>query len=192
MVLIPAILGRELWAHPAVSASADPRLIAGLRKLTERAPGLLDDIAALPALPAHGDASPQNLLIDPGTGTDVTAAGNDFTVIDWGMYGLACAGYDLGQLLAGWVNQGKLHGSELYRLEPLCLAAYCEGLAEYRAGVEEAAVRRGHAASMAVFTGLAAVATQRLAEPDSEELRVLVSGRMEMARFILDLLASTD
>ncbi|MDN4642483.1 phosphotransferase [Arthrobacter sp. PsM3] len=190
-VLIPGILGEDLWSHPAVAAAADPALIAGLRRLTARADGLLDDICRLPSLPAHGDASPQNLLIRPGTGSGV-APGSDFTVIDWGFYGFACPGFDLGQLLAGWVNQGQMRGAELYALEPLCLAAYCEGLADFDAGISETDVRRGHAASMAVFTGLAAVATQRLAEPDSEELRALVSGRLEMARFILDLLASTD
>jgi hypothetical protein len=190
-VFIPGILGEDLWSHPAVAAAADPALIAGLRRLTGRADGLLDDICRLPALPAHGDASPQNLLIRPGTGSGVAPA-PDFTVIDWGFYGLACPGFDLGQLLAGWVNQGQMHGGELYGLEPLCLSAYCEGLAEFGADVSETEVRRGHAASMAVFTGLAAVATQRLAEPDSEELRSLVAGRLEMARFILDLLASTD
>ncbi|MDQ0769544.1 hypothetical protein QF031_002293 [Pseudarthrobacter defluvii] len=41
---------------------------------------------------------------------------------------------------------------------------------------------------MALFTGLSAVATQRLAETDSEELRTLVAGRVHMARFVLDLL----
>jgi hypothetical protein len=191
-VFIPGIQGAELWAHPAVAAAADARLITGLRGLTERARGLLDIIGALPALPAHGDASPQNLLIDPDGGSAGSAGDAGFTVIDWGMYGFACVGFDLGQLLAGWVNQGQLHGSELYRLEPLCLAAYCEGLAESGTPVAEPHVRRGHAASMALFTGLAAVATQRLAEPDSAELRSLVSGRLEMARFILELLASTD
>ncbi|MFI2565532.1 hypothetical protein [Paenarthrobacter sp. NPDC018779] len=45
---------------------------------------------------------------------------------------------------------------------------------------------------MALFTGLSAVATQRLSEPDSDELRTLVAGRVHMARFVLDLLASTD
>jgi hypothetical protein len=60
------------------------------------------------------------------------------------------------------------------------------------ADVAEAAVRRGHAASMALFAGLQAVATQRLAEPDSEELRSFVAGRVEMARFVLDLLSSTE
>jgi hypothetical protein len=190
MVFIPGIRGEDLWRVPAVADTADPHLVAGLRSLTGRAAELMDEITALPVLPAHGDASPQNLLIESTTGGP--GGSTNFAVIDWGLYGVACAGFDLGQLLAGWVNQGVMGGEELYRLEPLCLAAYCEGLADSGADVAEATVRRGHAASMALFTGLQAVATQRLAEPDSEDLRTLVAGRVEMARFVLDLLASTD
>lgn len=188
-VFIPAIRGDSLWLHPAVSAVADARLIAGLRSLADRAFALVDEMLALPQLPVHGDASPQNLLVEARpAGTGRTA----FAVIDWGMYGLGCAGFDPGQLLSGWVNQGTMVGEELCRLEPLCLGAYCEGLAESGTHLDETTVRRGHAASMAVFTGLSAIPTQRLAEQDSDELRGLVAGRVDMARFVLDLLASTD
>lgn len=188
-ILVPALRGEDLWLHPAVSAAADAGLIAGLRSLADRASALVDEIVALPQLPVHGDASPQNLLVEaPSAAGGPTA----FAVIDWGMYGAGCAGFDLGQLLSGWVNQGAMGGDELYRLEPLCLGAYCEGLAESGTHLDETTVRRGHAASMPIFTGLSAVPTQRLAEQDSEELRGLVAGRMQMARFVLDLLASTD
>lgn len=190
MVLIPGIRGDDLWKVPAVADTADPRLIAGLRSLTDRAAELVEEVIALPALPAHGDASPQNLLIEGSV--DGPGGSTSFAVIDWGLYGGACAGFDLGQLLAGWVNQGAMSGEDLYRLEPLCLGAYCEGLADSGADVAESTVRRGHAASMSLFAGLQAVATQRLAEPDSEELRAFVAGRVQMARFVLDLLASTS
>ncbi len=190
LMLIPSICGEELWKVPAVAEVATGQLIAGLRSLAARAYELAEEISALPVFPAHGDASPQNLLIE--STADGPGGVSNFAVIDWGLYGGACAGFDLGQLLAGWVNQGTMSGEELYRLEPLCLAAYCEGLAESGADVPESLVRRGHAASMALFTGLQAVFTQRLAEPDSEELRGFVAGRVAMARFILDLLASTD
>lgn len=188
-VFIPAMRSESLWRHPAVSPVADAGLIAGLRSLAGRAFELVDEMLELPQLPVHGDASPQNLLVESlpaDTGT------TQFAVIDWGMFGLGCAGFDLGQLLSGWVNQGTMGGAELYRLEPLCLAAYCEGLAEAGACFDESTVRRGHAVSMAVFTGLSAIPTQRLAEEDSDELRGLVAGRVDMARFILDLLGSTD
>jgi hypothetical protein len=190
LVFFPSIRGEALWSVPAVAVVADRQLIAGMRSLADRAYELVDEITALPALPAHGDASPQNLLIDSTAGGPGGTTG--FAVIDWGLYGGACAGFDLGQLLAGWVNQGAMGAEALYRLEPLCLTAYCEGLADSGSPVDEDIVRRGHAASMALFAGLQAVPTQRLAEPDSEALRAFVAARVGMARFILDLLASTD
>jgi hypothetical protein len=190
LVFFPAVQGQGLWDVPAVAAAADPALIEGMRCLAGRAYELADEITALPALPAHGDASPQNLLVE--STADGPGGGTGFAVIDWGMYGGACAGFDLSQLLAGRVNQGTMGAEALYRLEPLCLHAYCEGLAEAGTTVDEDTVRRGHAASMALFAGLQAVPTQRLAEPDSEELRAFVAARVGMARFVLDLLASTD
>jgi hypothetical protein len=130
MVFMPGTRGEDLWRVPAVADTADKHMIAGLRSLTDRAAELMEEIIALPALPAHGDASPQNLLVERTAGGP--GGSTSFAVIDWGLYGLACAGFDLGQLLAGWVNQGLMGGEELYRLEPLCLQACREGLAEAR------------------------------------------------------------
>ncbi|HEX2923314.1 MAG TPA: hypothetical protein VHS28_04725 [Chloroflexota bacterium] len=87
---------------------------------------------------------------------------------------------------------GRHSGNELYRLEPMCLRAYGEGMADAGADVTLSTVRRGHAASMAIFAGLQAIPAERLAEPDSEEFGALITGRMETVRFLLDLLASTD
>lgn len=188
-VFIPGIAGDDLWRVPAVACAATPDLMSGLRALAGRAYELADELVLLPTFPAHGDASPQNLLIENIPTEPDGPTG--FVVIDWGMYGGACAGFDLGQLLSGWVNEGAMRGSELYRLEPLCLTAYCDGLAESGAAIAESVVRRGHALSMALFTGLSVVASQRLGEADSDSLRVFMAGRLEMAQFVLDLLAET-
>lgn len=193
LIYIPSLRGDELWQVPAVAEGASAELIAGLRSLTDRAHQLVDEILELHTFPAHGDASPQNLLIETREASvGEPGASPRFVVIDWGAYGAACAGFDLGQLLSGLVNNGLMSGEELYRLEPLCFHAYCDGLAESGADVRESAVLRGHAMTMALFTGLSAVPSQRLGEPDSEELRVFMAGRIVMARFVLDLLASTD
>ena len=104
MVFMPAIRGEDLWRVPAVADAADRHLIAGLRSLTDRADELADEMLALPTLPAHGDASPQNLLIESAGGGP--GGITEFVVIDWGLYGGACAGFDLGQLLAGLGQPG--------------------------------------------------------------------------------------
>lgn len=185
MVYIPAIHGDDLWRVPAVAAAATPEVIAGLRALADRAHGLVEEMAAMDQLPAHGDAGPQNFLLTPG-------AVRDFTVLDWGMYRGACPGFDLSQLLSGLVNDGVMRGAGLGRLGPACVAAYCEGLASAGTPLPESVVRRGHALSMALFTGLRAVISPRLGEPDSAGLREHMAGRMEMAEYLLELLAATD
>jgi Phosphotransferase enzyme family len=181
-VLIPALQGEEIWQHPAVAEAADPAVIAGLRTLAGNARELVSELEALPFLPAHGDASPQNLLPDDDGG---------FVVIDWGSLALVCPGFDLGQLLAGWVNQGRMHGRELHQLAPLCLQAYGAGLEEEGQHLSGQVIARGLALSMGLFTGLTAVPTQQLAGPDSPALHELLDGRVEMARFILRLLDVT-
>lgn len=57
----------------------------------------------LPQTYAHGDASPQNLLLaanEPGT----------VIVIDWGFGSLVPIGFDLGQLVVGLAHAGKSDG----------------------------------------------------------------------------------
>ena len=188
-VLIPAIRGESLWLHPAVSAVADARLIAGLRNLADRAFALVDEMPALPQLPVHGEASPQNLLVEArpaGTGR------TEFAVIDWGLCGLGCAGFDLGQLLSGWVNQGTMGGEGLIASNrgawALTARVWPSPVPILRNPRCAAATRYRWPSS----PGSRALPTKRLAEQDSEELRDLVAGRADMARFVLDLLASTD
>ncbi|MDJ0358547.1 hypothetical protein [Paenarthrobacter sp. PH39-S1] len=103
------IRGEDLWRVPAVAQSADRRLIAGLRSLADRSYELADEMLALPVLPAHGAARPQNLPVE-STG-HVRGGSTNFALIGWGLFGGACAGFDLGQLLAGWVNQGTMAGA---------------------------------------------------------------------------------
>lgn len=189
MVFMPAIRGEELWQVPALAAAAAPRLVAGLRAVADRSYVLVEEMASMDQLPAHGDAGPQNFMLLPNTRHDGVPP---FAVIDWGMYRGACPGFDLSQLLSGLVNDGVMRGTELERLGPVCIAAYAEGLASSGTPLPESVVRRGHALSMAVFTGLTAATSPRLQEPDSQELRDYMGGRMEMVDYLLQLLAATD
>lgn len=184
-VLVPSLLGEKLWQLPSVAAAATPELVAGLRDLAGRAAELAEEMLAMPQLPSHGDACPQNLFIETGGGVP------QFVVIDWGLSGPACPGFDLSQLLAGLPNSGQLPVDTVRRLEPQCIAAYCEGLAESGSRVAESAVRRGHALSMALFTGLFTLASPRLEEPDSPELHAFMAERLDMGRFAVELLAET-
>lgn len=185
-VLLPSLLGEELWQLPSVAAAATPELVSGLRALAGRAAAVAEEMLAMPQLPSHGDACPQNLFIE------ISPDGmTQFVAIDWGLSGPACPGFDLSQLLAGLANAGRLPTDAVRRLEPQCLGAYCEGLAASGSRVAESSVRRGHALSMALFTGLFTLASPRLEQPDSPELHAFMAERLDMGRFALDLLAAT-
>jgi len=83
----------------ALRATGDPGLPADMCALGDRLPELLDLLDRLPQTYAHGDASPQNLLLpagEPGT----------IAVIDWGFGTLLPVGFDLGQLLVGLAHAG--------------------------------------------------------------------------------------
>lgn len=190
-VYIPALLGEELWAHPAVAASVSPSVKAGLRWLARNAEDMVEELLTLPRFPSHGDACPQNLLMSGHGRSDHKSAPN-FTFIDWGLSGWNCAGFDLGQLLAGRVHAGTLDGRSLRELEQPCFTAYCEGLAAAGVSVDDTVVRRGHALSMAIFAGLNAAITDRLQEADAPELRGYVASRLAMADFVVELVQSTE
>ena len=178
-LLIPAIMDDDVWRHPVVAGAADPAVISGLRSLAGRARNLVNVLVALPQFPMHGDASPQNLLAGASNGGDEA-----FILIDWGNFGRGPTGFDLAQLLAGRVNDGDMPGSDLVRLAPLCVDAYCNGMAEAGTEPDASSVARGHAAAMAVFTGLFALPLDQLAAP-RPGLEDVVAGRLDMVRFIL-------
>ena len=101
--MLPALRAGQIWRHPLASAalrqSGDPALPGDMLTLAGRLPGVLDMLDRLPQTYAHGDASPQNLLLpvrEPGT----------VIVIDWGFGSLLPVGFDLGQLLVGLAHAG--------------------------------------------------------------------------------------
>lgn len=61
--VLPTLLADATWAHPLVAAAVDRRLRTDLVELAGRVPTLLNALAGLPHTFAHGDASPQNLLV---------------------------------------------------------------------------------------------------------------------------------
>jgi hypothetical protein len=184
-LLIPMIQGNDIWQHPAVTGAADEAVITGLRRLADDCWDLMDGLVALPQLPVHGDASPQNLMLrHPAANGSRTG----FAVVDWGNFGRGPAGFDLAQLLAGRVNSGDLSGDQLHRLAPLCGEAYCEGMSDAGAEPVPSEVRHGMVAALALFSGLGVLPFDRLGGPPTPGLDDLVAGRLEMARFILGAL----
>ncbi|KJK36093.1 hypothetical protein UK23_42445 [Lentzea aerocolonigenes] len=89
--------------------------------LAGRVPALLERLEALPQAIGHGDACPQNLLVpeeDP----------ESFVVIDVGWQCPFPVGADLGQLLVGLAQAGRMAVDDLPPVREEIIDAYLEGL----------------------------------------------------------------
>jgi hypothetical protein len=180
----PAIEGEELWHHPTVVAAldrtGDRAIIADLRRLVSGGLALIDETDALPMTYAHGDASPQNLLVpvdDPDT----------FVVIDPGLNSQLPVGHDLGQLLVGLCHAGEMDPSDLEEVHRAILPAYTDGLTAEGMDVDPADVRRGYLAGLLLRSGFTAIPIEQLDAPTSEQAIGLWSDRIRLTRTILDL-----
>lgn len=185
---VPYLQGEEIWRHPALVAAmervADPDLPTELRALSARVPQLLDMLDTLPQTHAHGDASPQNLLLPVGEPDTVV-------VIDWGFGTLLPVGFDLGQLVAGLAQTGAGDPGELGAIDPVIFDAYMDGLRDE--GYEEAAevVCAGYLGGLAVRSALITLPLELLAggtAPTPEIVDKFVHG-LRLARALLDLVA---
>ena len=146
-------------------------------------PAVVDELEALPQGAAHGDACTRNLL--------VAADRPELVLIDFGFWGRAALGFDLGQLLLGEVQLGERSAGGLADDEDVCLAAYVAGLRAEGCTVDVAAVRRGHALQMLLFSALPSLPFELLdAEPTPASLAISRE-RAAAARFVLDLVDAT-
>jgi hypothetical protein len=137
-VVLPALTGNDIWAHPLVRDAFDARLRRRLLAAADALPALLGELDDAPAATAHGDACTANLLL---------AGDRDALVmVDLGFCGQAPLGTDLGQLIAGEVQTGQRHPAGLPGLEAACLPAYLAGVHAEGGTAGLAQVRRTHAA----------------------------------------------
>jgi len=119
---------------------------------------------------AHGDASPQNLLV-PADDPD------GFVPIDVAFQSPQAVGFDLGQLLVGLVHAGQLPAVVLPGIHRVLAPAYTVGLraAGSRATLEQVAF--GYVAALVVRAGFSSLPLERLGEPVTPAL----------TRFVADL-----
>ena len=182
-IVLPALTGDDVWAHPLVRDAFDARLRHRLLTAAGALPALLDELDDAPAATAHGDACTANLL---------TVDGRDALVmVDLGFCGRAPLGTDLGQLILGEVQTGQRHPADLRGLEAACLPAYIAGLYAEGGTADPAQIRRTHATLMTVFAALPSIPIEHLDDEPTPQLRRLFHGRAAIARFVLDLLDDT-
>ena len=141
---------------------------------------MLDD---LPQTYAHGDASPQNLLLpadEPGT----------IVVIDWGFGTLLPVGFDLGQLLVGLAHAGQADPAAIPAIDAEIFPAYLAGLAAEDYKVDPAQVRAGYLGSLAARSALCAIPFEALENAvPGEQMAAMFAGRMKLTRLMLDMVA---
>jgi hypothetical protein len=184
---VPALCGEAMWHHPALVAAmqrtADPDLPGQLRALSARIPQLLDLLDTLPQTHAHGDASPQNLLL-PASEPDTVV------VIDWGFGTLLPVGFDLGQLLSGLAQAGADPGG-LATIDPVIFQGYLDGLRDEGYEVPAGVVRAGYIGGLAARSALCTLPLELLSaglEPTADTVTVLERG-LRLARVLVDLAA---
>jgi Phosphotransferase enzyme family len=183
--VLPALRAGQVWRDPvlreALRQAGDQDLPAGMLALGERLPRLLDALDELPQTYAHGDASPQNLLLpagEPGT----------IAVIDWGFGTLLPVGFDLGQLLVGLAHAGDSDLSEIAAIDAEIFPAYLDGLACEDYEADAAQVRLGYVGSLAARSALCAIPVELLTgEPADAAVLALVIRRLRLTRLMLDL-----
>jgi hypothetical protein len=175
-LMLPPLLDDATWTHPLLAGADDVR--RGVADLVTHLPAILDDLADRPQLLSHGDACPQNLLLE----------GDGFVAIDWSPNGMVAAGDDLAQLLIGRAHQGSLGVEEFAVLRELVIDRYHAGLAaEGRDDISKDDVRAGMDGSLLLRSAFLSLPVGRLAEPVTPELTELVEQRLELTRFLLGL-----
>jgi hypothetical protein len=184
---VPAMRDKALWRHPVVAAAVDRTGDAGLADellaLADRLPKLLDLLDTLPQTYAHGDASPQNLLL-PASEPDTVV------VIDWGFGTLLPVGFDLGQLLAGLAQAGQADPEELAAIDPVIFDGYLAGLRDERYHVDPGVVRTGYLGSLTARSALCTLPLELLgnASATDEAVERFVRG-LRLGRVLVDMAA---
>ena len=175
---IPPLLDPATWNHPLLAGS---RLQQDLTDLAAHLPVLLDELERRPQLMSHGDACPQNLLI-PADDPD------GFVAIDWSPSGLVAVGDDLGQLLIGRAHSGEMGVSKLAELRELVIDRYHAGLvAEGRENISRDDVRAGLDGSLILRNAFLSLPLAQLAEPVTEKSAALITQRLELTRYLVEL-----
>jgi Ser/Thr protein kinase RdoA (MazF antagonist) len=174
----------DLWAHPAlmsaIAVTGESHLRDDLRAIMPEVDRWLDVLDSLPQTYVHGDASPQNLLVPVGDP-------DQFVVIDFSFHSPHCVGFDLGQLLVGLVHSELMDPGDLRDVQEAILPAYIDGLHSAGLDTTNEHIEQGFVLSLLVRSLFTAVPLEMLHQPDSPELRQLLTVRIRMARYLLNL-----
>jgi Phosphotransferase enzyme family len=177
--VIPVLADDATWSHPLIRAEVDEHLRADLWSLWERGHELASLADGQPRTLCHGDACPQNLLMDASPGR--------FVAIDWGLAGTAVVGMDLVQLVAGRVDSGELTAEKVEDLMGITLDPFLSGLALEGMEVRRSDLDLAVDVSLVVRCAFTALPVERLAglamQPNADRV---VRQRAAWCRFLVD------
>jgi hypothetical protein len=171
----------QAWTRSPLSAEVPEPLRS---QLAAALPALVDELESLRTTTAHGDACVDNLLR--------TRLDEDIVLIDFGFWGAAPVGFDLGQLILGEIQLGRRPAGTFPELEEACLPAYVQGLREEGCATPLHEVRRAHAIVATIFHAIPSIPYEHRTARTTAELRPLFANRAAMARCVLDLLDATE
>lgn len=179
---VPLLRDERVWQHRLVRQSVDDGLRADTLRLWDRAYRLLGLLDDLPLTLAHGDACPQNLLIEEADSS------TRFVAIDWGLTGIAPIGADLVQLIAGRAESGELDPADVPAVEDAILPSYRAGLTAEGVAETGERIERGYRTQLALRCGFTALPMELLesAREDDLDLAFLFARRARWARMVLD------
>jgi hypothetical protein len=182
--VLPMVRDDGIWKHPLVAATFGEELRDRMRAAADRVPAYVEELMALPHVTGHGDACPNNLL--------AVAGSDDFTLIDFGFWMPMPVGADLGQLIVGDIQIGKLRAGDLAARDDAHAVEYVRGLRDEGCEIPEPVVRRAHALHLLLMSGLSALPDELLdRDPFDPEVVTLSADRAAIARFCLDRVDAT-
>ncbi|MFR9779888.1 hypothetical protein ACL02O_28010 [Micromonospora sp. MS34] len=177
---VPQLSDDRLWSHPMLANAVDARLRDDLRRIAEALPAFLDQLDTLPQTLAHGDASPQNLLV-PRNESDMLVA------IDVAFQCPLAVGFDLSQLLIGLAHAGHITVEQLPAIHDRLVPAYVAGMRQHGVDADPEQVAYGYVGALTVRSALTSLPYELLDCPPTDQLAALLRQRATLTRFLADL-----
>ncbi|MGY1653673.1 phosphotransferase [Geodermatophilus sp. SYSU D01119] len=177
---LPLLATEGTWSHPAMRQPAVAALRDDLARLAGRVPALWDEVAGAPELPAHGDATPANVLRaeqEPGV----------LALLDWGTSTPAPVGYDVVPLVFGDAEACTAPPDAAPGLLDVAVPAYVEGLAAEGVEAPVRQVERAVVAAALLRYPFTSLPLDELEGPLTGELVAHAREKAAFVRMVLDL-----
>ncbi|MGY1637148.1 hypothetical protein ACI78V_10905 [Geodermatophilus sp. SYSU D00742] len=177
---VPWLLDDATWDHPLFGLPEVATLRDEVCALARRVVDVHARLAALPLLPAHGDATPMNLLRP-------RARPEEFVLVDWGMTGPAPAGFDLLPLVFGRAESGLGRPEEVPALLEVAVPAHHAGLAAEGVDVPLAELTAGVLTAALLRYPCTTMPLSLVMEPVTDATVQRARERAAFVRMVLDL-----